>query len=117
MQAHLQQVQPLHALHVHAGQVAEGLVDAHRLGVHHQRALAGHVAPVPHLALAPPQVPAGLGAVDVRLAAQPLQQLDRLGGLGEVLRAVLHHQRQLRHRVDAVPARHHQRRPRRRRQR
>jgi ribosomal protein S3 len=48
----LQQVQAVHIRELDARQVAECLVKTIRSRVHHERAAAGNITPVPHLALA-----------------------------------------------------------------
>ena len=73
---------------VHCEQAVGGphLGDAGVGGVHHERPLALHVAAVTHLTLAAAHVARRLHLLHVGERTALLQQLDRLGCLGDALR-------------------------------
>ncbi len=53
---HLHQVEGCDGSCVNSRQVPEGLGNAIVIAIDHQRTLAVHIAPVPHLSLAPPDI-------------------------------------------------------------
>mmetsp|Transcript_22318 Transcript_22318/g.88593 ORF Transcript_22318/g.88593 Transcript_22318/m.88593 type:complete len:481 (-) Transcript_22318:39-1481(-) len=123
-----QQVEPVDAAQVDAGQVAARVRDL-VLGVavvDDERPAAQRVAPVPHLALARAQLLRGPRVLDVGRRAHRRKHRERLlgllddlrrGGLVVVARTVGDDERQLGHLVDLVAARRDERRHRRRRER
>ncbi len=54
--AHLHQVEGGHGSCVNSRQVPEGFGNAIVIAIDDQRTLAVHIAPVPHLSLAPPDI-------------------------------------------------------------
>ena len=88
----LQQVEPLDARELDAGEVAEGLGDALVLGVDDEGPLAADVAAVPHLTLALAQVDGVAGLVGVGLGADGSQGGEGLAGLLDALGVVGDHE-------------------------
>lgn len=94
--AYLQQVQGSDRGCVHSRKIPKRLGNAVVIAVDDQRPLAVHIAPVPHLSLAPSDILAVLGLGSILVSAQLLEDLDSLAGLGDALRTVINNQRDLR---------------------
>ena len=77
--------------------------------VHHEGALALHVAAVAHLALTGAEVAGRLHLLDVGVGADRLEQRNRLGRLGNGLRRLVDDQGHFGHGLHGVAARHQQR--------
>mmetsp|Transcript_41827 Transcript_41827/g.106441 ORF Transcript_41827/g.106441 Transcript_41827/m.106441 type:complete len:383 (-) Transcript_41827:9-1157(-) len=106
----LQEVQARHTGRLHARNVAHGADNAVVLKVHDQGSLAHGVAAIAHLAPARTDLLGVHDLLQLLLATELLQDIDRLLGLRHGLDAIRNHKGQLRNLADAVSTSHHQRR-------
>ena len=101
-----EEAEAVHGAQLHARDVPHRLGDARVVGVDDERALALDVAAVPHLTLTGAKVAGRLDLLDVGVGANLLEELHRLGRLGDGLGGVVEHEGHLRDGLDVVAASH-----------
>eukprot|EP00960_Hanusia_phi_P055351 762947-Hanusia_phi.AAC.12 len=102
----LEEVQPVDASDLEAGNVPESLLDAVVVGVDKEGTLPLNVSPVPHLTLTTANLPGLLDVVDVIHSLDELEEVESVLGLGVRLDLVGDNKGHLRHIVHAVTTSH-----------
>ena len=101
-----EEAEAVHGAQLHARDVPHRLGDARVIRVHDERALALDVAAVPHLTLTGAKVAGRLDLLDVGVGANLLEELHRLGRLGDGLGGVVQDEGHLGDGLDVVAASH-----------